>query len=147
MVEIRVKNRICQACGADARPNALFCYHCGGSLAAAADINLGNKKDSNEPFRRSVAETENGGQPAAQTRAAIVREPADQPILKLIPPAEEPKLKSAAAMRRKSKRFQPKRIEIIWEEHENAPNGWFVFAAIILTLFAAGILFLAIYLK
>ncbi len=130
MAETTVENRICQNCGADVRPNSLFCYHCGGALAPKA-----------------VVEATNGDQPAKRTNALIVTKTDDNPILKRVLPAEEPKLKSAAAMRRKSKRFQPKRIEIIWEEHENAPNGWFVFAAIFLTLFAAGILFLAIYLK
>ena len=139
MAETTVENRICQACGADVRPNALFCYYCGGSLTApAAKIDLGN---------RNGGGAENGGQPAARTKAVIIKKIVDNPISNPIPTAEEPKLKSAAAMRRKSKRMQPKRVEIIWEEHENAPNGWFVFAAIFLTLFAAGILFLAIYLK
>jgi hypothetical protein len=130
MAETTVENRVCQNCGADVRPNSLFCYYCGGSLAPKA-----------------VVEAKNGDQPAKRTNALIIKNTTDQPILKRVLPAEEPKLKSAAAMRRKSRRVQPKRIEIIWEEHENAPNGWFVFAAIFLTLFAAGILFLAIYLK
>lgn len=132
MAEATVKNRTCQACGADVRPNALFCYHCGGSLAPAADIDLANK---------------NGGQPEVRTRAVIIKKTADNPIPNPLLTAEEPNLKSAAAMRRKSKRLQPKRFEIIWQEHENAPNVWFVLAAILLTLFAAGILYLAIYLK
>jgi len=146
MAETTVKNRTCQACGADVRPNALFCYHCGGSLARAADIDLGNK-NGGAPLRRTDAEVENGGQPKARTRALIIKKIADDPIPNPLLTAEEPKLKSAAAMRRKLKRLQPKRFEIIWEEHENAPNVWFVLAAILLTLFAAGILYLAIYLK
>jgi len=147
MAETIIENRICQACGADVRPNALFCYHCGSSLTTpAAGIDLGNK-NGGAPLRQSDVKAKNGDQPAARTRAVIIKKTVDDPIPNPLLTAEEPKLKSAAAMRRKSKRFQPKRIEIIWEEHENAPNGWFVFAAIILTLFAAGILFLAIYLK
>ena len=147
MAETTIENRICQACGADVRPNSLFCYHCGGSLATrAADIDSANENGS-APLRRIEVEAENGGQPKARTRAVIIKKIVDQPISNPTLTAAEPKLKSAAAMRRKSKRFQPKRTEIIWEEHENAPNGWFVFAAVILTLFAAGILFLAIYLK
>ncbi len=147
MAETTVENRICQSCGVDVRPHALFCYHCGGSLTTpAAGIDLGNRNGA-APLRQSLPEAENGGQPKARTRALIIKKTVDNLISSPLPPAEEPKLKSAAAMRRKSKRIQPKRIEIIWEEHENAPNGWFVFAAITLTLFAAGILFLAIYLK
>ena len=146
MAETTVKNRTCQTCGADVRANALFCYHCGGSLTApTADIDLANK-NGGAALRQIVTEAKNGDQPAKRTKAVIIKKVADQPLSKMTLP-EEPKLKSAAAMRRKSKRFQPKRFEIIWEEHENAPNVWFVLAAIFLTLFAAGILYLAIYLK
>lgn len=127
MAETTIENRVCNACGTEVRPNSLFCYHCGGSLAPE----VGALKNIN-------AET-NGDKPAIETMA-------DNPIPKPVA-VEEPKLKSAAAMRRRAKSFQPKRVEIIWEEHENAPNGWFIFAAIFLILFAAGILYLAIFLK
>ena len=50
-------------------------------------------------------------------------------------------------MRRKSKIYQSKKIEVVWEEHDNAPNGWFILVALLLTLIAAGISYLAIYLN
>lgn len=63
-------------------------------------------------------------------------------------PKEETKLKSAAAMRRKAKIVEKKRIEEYeWEEHENAPNLWFILVALILIAIAGGLFFLAIYVK
>ena len=61
-----------------------------------------------------------------------IEKPVDTPIEKLLDePLEKPKiveetkLKSAAAMRRRAKIVEKKRVEEVqWEEHENAPNGW-----------------------
>ena len=146
MAEARVENRICQSCGADVRPSALFCYHCGGSVEPEIVVALKDRKDfGGERFGEITDEQKNGGK-SEQIKLVVVEEPTAKPI-SASNPNEEPKLKSAAAMRRKSKSFQPKRVEIIWEEHENAPNGWFIAAAVFLTLFALGILYLAMRLK
>ena len=128
MAETTIENRVCNACGSEVRPKSLFCYHCGDSVAPDVVVALKN------------ANAENNGDKLAIEKAT------DNPIPKPVA-VEEPKLKSAAAMRRRAKSFQPKRIEIIWEEHENTANGWFVFAAIFLILFAAGILYVAMFLK
>jgi hypothetical protein len=47
-------------------------------------------------------------------------------------------------MRKKSKSIQPKKVEVVWEEHEDAPNIWFILVAIFLTIVAVVILFLAL---
>jgi len=146
MAETTVENLICQACGADVRPRALFCYHCGSSVAPEAVVALKDRKDVGNARLRKVVSEERNGDKSEQIKQTITESGESQPILKPNLP-EEPKLKSAATMRRRSKSFQPKRVEIIWEEHENAPNGWFIAAAIFLTLFAAGILYLAMLLK
>ena len=140
-----VENKICHACGSEVRPNALFCYHCGGSVAPEIVESLKDKSVSNAWFRENIGEEKNGDNSAPIERTTVV-ETSDNPIPKPNLP-EEPKLKSAAAMRRKSKNLQPKRVEIIWEEYENAPNVWFILAAIFLTLFAVGILYLALRLR
>ena len=145
MAETSVENRVCQACGADVRPNTLFCYNCGESLAPKIP---GGAKDeqnvSNAWFRENISEEKNGGK-SIENKPSAIAEATDRPIPKPTL-TDEPKLKSAAAMRRQSKAYQPKKVEIIWEEHD-APNGWFIVAAILIALFAVGILFLAIYLK
>jgi len=146
MAETLVENQVCNHCGADVRPAALFCYNCGSSVASETVIALKEKESAGETrFRRIIAEGKNGDQ-IIQIKQNIVEEVAGKPI-KQSSVQTETELKSAAAMRRKSKTIQPKKIEVVWEEHENAPNGWFTLAAILLTLTAAGILYLAIYLK
>ena len=140
MAETLVENRVCNACGADVRSNALFCYNCGSSVAPDIVVAL---KDKENVAGKSFRENGNSLKPDDQS---VVAEVIDKPIPKPDLP-EETNLKSAAAMRRKSKSFQPKRIEVIWEEHENPPNGWFILVAIVLTLFAAGILYLTMTLK
>lgn len=145
MAETSVENRVCQSCGADVRPNTLFCYNCGESLAPKLSTGAKDEKNvSNAWFRENISEEKNGDKLSENKPAATI-EATDRPIPK--PPlTDEPKLKSAAAMRRQSKAYQPKRVEIIWEEYD-APNGWFILATILIALFAVGILFLAIYLK
>ncbi len=140
-----VENKICNACGSEVRPNALFCYHCGGSLAPEIVVAKDKNQVSDARFRENIYEGKNGDNSAPIERTTV-EETADKPIPKPSLP-EEPKLKSAAVMRRKPKNLQPKRVEIIWEEYQNAPNVWFILVAIFLTLFAIGILYLALRLK
>jgi len=63
------------------------------------------------------------------------------------PLPENSKMKSAASLRRKAKSFQRKRVEIVWEEPENAPNKWFPIVAVFLILLVVVIFYLAMYLK
>ena len=137
MTETSVKNEVCRHCGADVRPNSQFCYSCGGALAAET---AANTKDSPK-----IVESNNGDL-SKQTTELKLAEPSAAPLSK--PEIQEDgQLKSAASMRRKPKIYQPKQVEIIWEEPENAPNLWFILAAVVLTLFAAAVFYLAIYLK
>lgn len=146
MAETLVENQVCNHCGADVRPTALFCYNCGSSVAPETVIALKDKESVGEArLRRIIAEGKNGDK-NVQIKRIIAEEAVDKSITQSSVQTET-NLKSAAAMRRKSKTIRPKRIEVVWEEHENAPNGWFILAAILLTLTAAGILYLAIYLK
>ena len=146
MAETLVENQVCNHCGADVRPTALFCYNCGSSVAPETVIALKDKESVGEArLRRIIAEGKNGDK-NVQIKRIIAEEAVDKSITQSSVQTET-NLKSAAAMRRKSKTIQPKRIEVFWEEHENAPNGWFILGAILLTLTAAGILYLAMYLK
>ena len=140
MSKTSVKNRICSACGSEIRSGALFCYHCGSSVAPEVVVALKDKRAVSDAW------VKDNGSVSAQKAQSVNAESADKPIPKPVLP-EEPKLKSAAAMRRRPKNIQPKKVEIIWDEHENAPNGWFILAAILLALFAAGVFYLAMYLK
>lgn len=153
MPETLVENRVCSACGADVRKGALFCYHCGGAVAPEIPAPSENHKPASDAwFREEIIEETAKEKPLEQalkpTEAKTeVLEAADIPIQK--PDVfEEAKLKSAASMRRKDKPSQKIRIEeVVWEEPENAPNGWFILVALVLTLIAAGIFWLAVYVK
>ncbi len=154
MAEMLVENQVCDACGADVRKGALFCYNCGGEVASEIVVAKNDKIETidNTRFQENISK-ENGTEykpskvkTKQEVRDISVEEPLAKPIEKTSL-NEEAKLKSAATMRRKSKIIQPKKVEIIWEEHENTSNVWFVLVAVFLTVFAAVILFLAIRMK
>lgn len=149
-----VENQVCDACGADVRKGALFCYNCGGEVASEIVVAKNDKIETvdNTRFQENISK-ENGTEykpskvkTKQEVRDISVEEPLAKPIEKTSL-NEEAKLKSAATMRRKSKIIQPKKVEIIWEEHENTSNVWFILVAVFLTIFAAVILFLAIRMK
>ena len=146
MAKTTVENLVCQACGADVRENSLFCYHCGGSVAPELVVALKDRKNVGNVRFHKITDEEKNGDKSEQIKPTVIPQIENKTISKSSL-SEEPKLKSAATMRRRSKSFQPKRVEIIWEEHENSPNGWFIAVAIFLTLFAVGVLFLAMRLK
>ncbi len=154
MAETIIENQVCNACGADVREGALFCYNCGGNLASEIAV---AKNDKNEAlgdiqFQESIFDGngDDSKQSGVETKQEIKEIFKEEPIAKPIEKSnlnKETKLESAATVRRKSKSIQPKKVEIIWEEHENAPNVWFILVAIFLTIVAAVILFLAIRMK
>ena len=131
-----VKNKVCNACGADVRPNSLFCYNCGGAIVEnVSEENLTKEKEAEEKqfdtdlIDKNIVAADEPKNP----ETAIVQ--------------EETKLKSAAGLRRRPKSIEKKTVEVVWEEYENAPNLWFLSVAIVLMILVAGILFLAMYLK
>jgi uncharacterized Zn finger protein (UPF0148 family) len=138
-----IKEENCRACGVDIREGALFCYNCGGSVtyedAAAGE----NEAISDAWFREEIAEEvpeeKTSTVETAETKNDAIKKPGMHGTAKL---------RSAAALRRKTKNFQKKKVEeVVWEEYENASNGWFVLVAIGLTVISAAIFLLAIYLK
>jgi hypothetical protein len=149
MAETLVENRTCSACGANVRSGALFCYNCGGSVAPAIPVAENHKPAEVVLFRdeKIVEETPKEENNIPVSEPEILETPVEKPIEK--PNIhEDAKLKSAASLRKKAKTFQkPKVEEILWTGHENAPNGWFILVALILTLFAVGIFYLAMSLK
>lgn len=145
MAETSVKNSTCRHCGADVRPDTQFCYNCGGAIALAAEAVPQRETAVNTPLRENIVENVNGDSSKKTNKldiADVMGKPIEKPEV-----IEETELKSAASMRRKSKIIQPKKVEVIWEEHENAPNVWFILVAVILTIFAAVVLYLATVLK
>jgi hypothetical protein len=157
MAETLVEDKVCNACGADVRPGALFCYSCGKSVTLPIDVVNNNNN-------------ENGGDIQLHVHAGIVKgnknldklvkedllveqnthTPVEEFLEKTVTKLnvqEQLKLKSAASLRRKSKILQKKRIEVVWEEQEDAPNIWFIIVAVSLTFFAIIVVYLAMYLR
>lgn len=168
MAKTLVEKEICDACGADVRPDSLFCYNCGGAVAEEARetaTNDNQKSTNNNKFQTALAENSDlkttplkqetvekfENQPIAKpvgkpTSGKLPEKFEDRPIEK--PPVQEDaKLKSAASLRRKAKIYQKKTVEVVWEEPEAAPNKWFPIVAILLILFVVAIFYLAMYLK
>lgn len=156
MAETLVENPVCSACGAEVRAGALFCYNCGGAVASEIVVAKSERNAAikNAQVQEILHEENAGGDGFKHSEIKLKQKdkkiPAEKvtetPAAKSALP-EVTKLKTAAAMRGKSKLIQPKKVEVIWEERENAPNVWFILVAVGLTVFAAGILFLAIWLK
>ncbi len=156
MPETSVENQICNACSTNVREGALFCYSCGGQVASQIAVAKNDKNETVVPerFQETIIEENENGAESKQTEVELkpevkeiyVEETIGKPVIE---PSllEADKLKSAAAMRGKSKLIKPKKVEVVWEEHENAPNVWFILVALVLTILAIVILFLAIRMK
>ncbi len=138
-----IEEQNCRACGVDIREAALFCYNCGNSVTPDETIAENNDAVSDVWFRDDIAkessEEKNSDDEKAETTTVVrkkrgLREPA--------------RLRSAAALRRKSRNLQRKRVEeVVWEEYENPSNGKFIAVAIIFAVLTGAIFLLAIYLK
>ncbi len=152
MAKTFVENLVCDICHADIRTQALFCYNCGASVALKVESNdrngISKKADL---FIDKISENKNvkNIEPIITDipAAAAFNEETNKKSFPKANKQEKVKLRSAATLRRKSKVIQPKRTEIIWEERENTPNPLFIIVALCLTLFAAGVLLLALQLK
>jgi len=161
MAEIIVENQICETCGADVRPQALFCYNCGGAVGVqiektenkteskngnnkSGDVLLKNnfKEEIKEETAEKPANSEsNGDVRKIEVTAETIKKDKKADVF------EEAKLKSAASLRRKAKSIQPKEIEIVWEEPERISGLRLTLIVLLLTAFAAAVVFLAISLK
>jgi hypothetical protein len=160
MAEILVNSPVCKNCGADIRPQSLFCYHCGAAVAAPAEAEStnGTKKLSEEWLRENISEkTVDNKKAPVKTKiiekkdekkiedlqeAVNAKEEKSAPSLH-----EKAKLKSAAAMRQKAKSIQKREIEVVWEESEKVFSPWLIITVVGFTVFAVVIVILALSLK
>lgn len=141
MAETTVENQVCDNCGVEIRKNALFCYHCGATVAEIEKTpesipQSGFEENENDTEREFFEPTEESAEEKKKLKIKSVNNG-----------NEKVKLKSAASLRNKARRIDPKRVEIIWEEHENAPNVWFIGIAVLLAVFTIVIYFIAMSLK
>ena len=55
-LETKTENELCNACGADVRPGAMFCYSCGSAVAPGKlFVNGPEKQTDNRSTERAIA--------------------------------------------------------------------------------------------
>ena len=145
MAEAVAKEKVCNACGADIRPDSLFCYACGGSLESElAEIEKGESGAELDDVAQKESLGEDKDKDKKKEEKVAVKAKSPEPKAK---DAEKKELKTAAALRKKPKNLGVKRVEILWEEHEEAPNVWFLVGAVVFTIIGAVLFYIAMYLK
>lgn len=119
IVQTAAKEAVCEKCGSEVRPGSVFCYNCGGQVAAQpeSEIALGDRDSSR-----------------VETK------------LKL-PGSEPPRLRSASSLSRHSGRLRRKPIEYTWESSDTGSNGLLIAATVLFVLFSLLIIVLMFYLK
>lgn len=177
MAEKVLENSICDSCGVDIRPQAMFCYNCGGAVSDTMVEETAVKSGSNgngevsgawlkddfseEKEVEKVVETEETSQEITNETQEFSVTPNLENELETVNELkvetesknkkegiqENAKLKSAAAMRRKAKSFQAKQVEVVWEAPANSSTTKLLLVVALLTLFAVGIVYAALYLK
>ena len=123
------KEKLCEACGAEVREGADFCYNCGEAV-------------SPEAIERSAAarldtEKTNGAKGGVLIDEIRSKDSAPEP---------RGRLRSAADIKRSTKRFEKKPVEMVWVE-PSRPSPLFVLSAIVLSVLAVILLVLALYLR
>ena len=173
MADALVTKPICSKCGEEARPQAAYCFACGGKV-----INPGDSIEhevSSEWFKGEIVVPSESAEGTAAVEALEVAEESlepvpEEPVPEEAAEAEEPQeeetkvrvkrrerekepvgqaspMKTAADLRNRPKPLKARRVEIVWEEPESSPNVLFIVSGLILVLVALAAFFLAIYLK
>ena len=155
MAETLVKEKVCNACGAEVRPQAVFCYNCGSAVVPDVTREENKTQKFSDEWLKDYSpgkDSEEIVSEKTETEGELIEEKRDYDTVVVEKVVEEnekrdlSKMDSAANLRRRGKSVQKKRIEIVWEEHDNAPNGWFIFFAMILTILALTIWLISTYL-
>lgn len=151
MAEILIEDRDCEACGKEVRKGALFCYHCGASVAPEIASASGNKAKTNGTAAKRkkaknaeneiLAEKEDIHESAEEEKTIKETESGQETAAK-----EETKLKTAAELRKKPKLIKKKRVEVVWEQPENPPNVRFLIVTLLIGGFALALWLVARYL-
>lgn len=122
MVETATEKKVCPKCGVAVRPNTLFCYNCGSAVVGA---------DNAFPTVKDVLLEEEMAERLASEKKS----------------SNDAKLTSAASLRKKKDSASSKTVEVVWEEPDSAPNPWFLVVAFLLTIFAAGVFAVMLYIR
>jgi hypothetical protein len=122
MPDVLVNERTCAACGVGVRPESQYCYNCGEEIDAAPD--------SERPIERPDL-------------AADAEKPILMPTFASKEKSNEP-LEPASALRRRTRIMELKPREIVWEP-AGGPNVVLIISTLVLVIFAAVVIALALY--
>lgn len=153
MTQTVVENEICPTCGTELPATAEFCYHCGNSVKVEAVSENETQDVSDVWLRGDIAKkSDTNNNKATQVSGQNLETAVQDNNLKkdledFRTKPVETELKSAASLRVKARKIPTKKVEVHWEEHDNAPNILFIGGAILLAIFALLIFFLAMYLR
>ncbi|MFT3745540.1 MAG: zinc-ribbon domain-containing protein [Pyrinomonadaceae bacterium] len=131
MPKTETAKEVCSKCGADVREGTTFCYNCGSPLAE-------QEPQIDEIVIPLIEETPEVDE---KTKAAL-----DDLAERLkLDEDEDKKLAKAAAERRKARVSQRKSSEYTWEPSDDSSGGWALIAAIAFAVFAAIVVFIALF--
>ena len=137
MPDVLVDERTCAACGVGVHPESQYCYNCGEEL----DV----RSDSGRPIERPdlAAETE---RPILMPTFAS-KDSAPVSRLSNADGAKEKsneQLEPASSLRRRTRVMERKPREIVWEP-AGGPNVVLIISTLLLVIFAAVVIALALY--
>lgn len=140
-----VKKEVCRSCGVEVRETSSFCYACGETILAETEPDIvrvdmqilsGNGSLDREAPSIEIEATQVSEEPAAEVISGNALQANE----------DKTKIRSAASFRRKAKAYNRKPVEIAWVQREGSPRA-FIIVSIVLIVFAAVLLALALYLK
>lgn len=142
------ENRICGKCGVEVRPNSMFCYNCGGNVTDAPPVLETVRKTDNLNGIDNPAQTSKLTMPTVavepETAKEIAEVKTESKLVEEPEKIEEPKLKSAATMRRQAKSFQKKKVEVVWEEPTGDSLPRLLLVTLLLLVFVGVIVYAAV---
>lgn len=150
MIEEAVKLKTCPKCDAEVRPNTQFCYNCGASLTVSENGKGNNFSVAGEKILEEQEIYKTGSLKHVTETAEIKSKPLGNPKINSNLQAVEtksPNLKSAVPKRERPKKIVQKEVKVYWEDYENKSNLGFILATIIMTVFAAVVVYLMLQIK
>jgi len=136
MPEVLVDGQTCGACGADARPESLYCHNCGEEIndlrGAVGPIQRPDLEADEKPIQMPNIPSKDSG-PVVQK---VDAEPVTQ--------ANGQQLESAASLRRRTRVMERKPVEVVWEPADG-PNILLIASTILLVLFSLLVIVWALY--
>jgi len=141
--ETSIEQATCDNCGADVRENTLFCYKCGGRIAAETEAEA--EPTVGEPLH--ITGESNGSaesEVSDETRSAL-DDLAEK--LKADDAENADLLAQASAERRKKRSSLRKKREMVWEAADDGSNLIFIIVTLFICLVTAAVVLLMVYWK